>query len=82
MYFQERAGWTVLEVCAPDKPRPVAGLAVDLGTTRVVLRLIDLFSGRTLAEKAFDNPQAGIGPDILARIHHADSELVWASCRI
>jgi len=71
--FQERAFWSVLDVCATDKPRPVSGLAVDLGTTRVVMRLIDLFDGRTVAETAFDNPQAGIGPDILARIHHADS---------
>ncbi|MCK7506260.1 MAG: hypothetical protein MZV70_20790 [Desulfobacterales bacterium] len=45
---------------------------MDLGTTRVVLRLIDLATGRALGEHAFDNPQIAIGPDVLARIHHAD----------
>lgn len=52
----------------------LAGVAVDLGTTRVVLRLVDLAQQQVLAESAFDNPQAVVGPDILARIHHSDQE--------
>lgn len=74
LVFQERRSWTLLDVCPSGETFAAAGLAVDLGTTRVVLRLIDLHSGRTLTEAAFDNPQARIGPDILARIHYADSE--------
>ena len=74
LVFRERSGWTVLDVRAADAAPSAAGLAVDLGTTRVVLRLIDLYSNRTLVESAFDNPQADIGPDVLARIHHANSE--------
>jgi uncharacterized 2Fe-2S/4Fe-4S cluster protein (DUF4445 family) len=50
----------------------LAGLAVDLGTTRVVLRLVDLEQRQVLSESAFDNPQSSIGPDVLARIHYAD----------
>ena len=50
-----------------------AGLAVDLGTSRVVVRLVDLSDGRTLGETAFDNPQIAVGPDILTRIHAADA---------
>jgi uncharacterized 2Fe-2S/4Fe-4S cluster protein (DUF4445 family) len=74
LVFQERRGWTLLDICPRGETSTAAGLAVDLGTTRVVLRLIDLSSGQIQAEAAFDNPQAGIGPDILARIHHADTE--------
>ena len=66
--------WHLLEVTAAEETRTAAGLAVDLGTTRVVLRLIDLASGRILAESAFDNPQDSIGPDILARIHFTEKE--------
>jgi uncharacterized 2Fe-2S/4Fe-4S cluster protein (DUF4445 family) len=55
-----------------EDPTTIAGLAVDLGTTRVVLRLIDLGLGHTIAESAFNNPQDAVGPDILARIHYAD----------
>lgn len=51
----------------------LAGVAVDIGTTRVVMRLVDLENGSVLAEEAFDNPQIGVGPDILARIHFADT---------
>jgi uncharacterized 2Fe-2S/4Fe-4S cluster protein (DUF4445 family) len=50
-----------------------AGLAVDLGTSRVVIKLLDLETGHVLGESAFDNPQGTIGPDILVRIHFSDS---------
>ena len=71
--FRDRRRWVLTGIDAFDALRPAAGIAVDLGTTRVVLRLIDLASGRVLGEHAFDNPQITIGPDVLARIHHADS---------
>ncbi len=64
--------WTLIGVRPGNDPTPIAGLAVDLGTSRVVLRLVDLRTGNTLAENSFDNPQISIGPDILTRIHHAD----------
>jgi uncharacterized 2Fe-2S/4Fe-4S cluster protein (DUF4445 family) len=63
----------VLIHAGPDHARTVlAGLAIDLGTTRVVMRLVDLDRGNVLAETAFDNPQLTIGPDVLARIHYTD----------
>ena len=71
--FRDRHCWVLTGIDACDAPRPAAGIAMDLGTTRVVLRLIDLASGHVLGEHAFDNPQIAIGADVLARIHHADS---------
>ena len=50
----------------PSAPSPL-GLAIDLGTTRFVLQILDLTSGQILARKSFDNPQISIGPDILTR---------------
>lgn len=50
---------------------PSLGLAVDLGTTRYVLKLVDLVSGQALGSMDRANPQGGIGPDILTRIHYA-----------
>ena len=70
---REHDGFTLLDVFPAHEIRPVAGVAVDLGTTRVVMRLVDLGTGATLKETAFDNPQGSIAPDILARIHHTDS---------
>ena len=72
--FKEKQHWVLIGITdAKETPR-IAGLAIDLGTTRVVLRLLDLATGATLAESAFDNPQEKIGPDILARIHFAETK--------
>ena len=71
--FKDRHRWLVTGIAGVDEARPFAGLAVDLGTTKVVLRLLDLFDGRTLGESGFDNPQLAVGPDILARIHFAET---------
>ncbi len=72
--FREGQRWVLIGIADAKALIPIAGLAVDLGTTRVVLRLLDLITGRTLAESAFDNPQDSIGPDILTRVHFAEKE--------
>ena len=72
--FKEDQGWVLTGISDAKDASPVTGLAVDLGTTRVVLRLLDLITGGTLAESAFDNPQDSIGPDILTRVHFAEKE--------
>ncbi len=73
VFFQEPGRWTVVGLAPADDPAPPTGLAIDLGTTRLVMRLLDLVSGKTLGETAFDNPQIRFGADILSRIHHADT---------
>jgi uncharacterized 2Fe-2S/4Fe-4S cluster protein (DUF4445 family) len=72
LIFKERQCAVLIHAAAGNDPAVMAGLAVDLGTTRVVMRLLNLETRQTLAEDAFDNPQVAIGPDVLARIHHAD----------
>jgi uncharacterized 2Fe-2S/4Fe-4S cluster protein (DUF4445 family) len=47
---------------------PLRGVAVDVGTTTVVLRLFDLESGAALATQSFENPQRFAGTDVMARI--------------
>jgi uncharacterized 2Fe-2S/4Fe-4S cluster protein (DUF4445 family) len=49
---------------------PIYGLAVDLGTTTIVVYLINLETGEITAESAFENPQRFGGTDIMARIHY------------
>jgi uncharacterized 2Fe-2S/4Fe-4S cluster protein (DUF4445 family) len=48
---------------------PVHGIAMDLGTTTIVLRLIDLQTGELIAEASFENPQRFGGSDVMSRIH-------------
>lgn len=52
---------------------PLLGLAVDLGTTTVVVRLVDLESGDIRAARSFENPQRFAGSDVMARIHYDSS---------
>jgi uncharacterized 2Fe-2S/4Fe-4S cluster protein (DUF4445 family) len=63
----------LVHLTAPDDTDSLCGLAVDLGTTRVVLRIIDLRTGVHVGESVFDNPQIAVGPDVLARIHHVET---------
>ncbi|MBI9087250.1 MAG: DUF4445 domain-containing protein [Desulfobacterales bacterium] len=69
--FCDRGRWVLAGVTEVSDAAPACGMACDLGTSRVVLRLVDLATGKTLGESAFDNPQITVGPDVLARIHHA-----------
>ena len=73
VWFKDDGGNGILaHLAAPDTADTLCGLAVDLGTTRVVLRIIDLSTGAHLGESVFDNPQITVGPDVLARIHHVE----------
>lgn len=52
---------------------PIHGLAIDLGTTTVVIRLLNLETGEIIADAAFENPQRFGGAEVMSRIHY-DSE--------
>ena len=49
---------------------PIHGIAMDLGTTTVVLRLFDLETGARIADASFENPQRFGGSDVMSRIHY------------
>ncbi|MBW2607496.1 MAG: DUF4445 domain-containing protein [Deltaproteobacteria bacterium] len=72
--FRDKKRRLLIGIKSIQDPTPFAGMAVDLGTSRVALRLLDLATAKVMAESSFDNPQMAIGPDILERIHFADQE--------
>jgi uncharacterized 2Fe-2S/4Fe-4S cluster protein (DUF4445 family) len=49
---------------------PIHGLAMDLGTTTVVIRLLNLETGEVIADASFENPQRFGGSDVMARIQY------------
>ncbi len=49
------------------------GVAVDVGTTTVVAKLLGMADGRCLATEAVLNPQTQFGDDVISRIHYAQS---------
>jgi uncharacterized 2Fe-2S/4Fe-4S cluster protein (DUF4445 family) len=70
--FRDRARYVLIDLLPLKNADPVAGLAVDLGTTQISLRLIDLETRETLGAASFANPQASVGADILTRIHFSE----------
>jgi len=64
-------GGEVVAVLPPGER--LAGLAVDLGTTKLAAFLIDLTSGKTLARAGAMNPQIAYGEDVISRIAYCGS---------
>jgi uncharacterized 2Fe-2S/4Fe-4S cluster protein (DUF4445 family) len=60
-----------LNEAAEDK---IFGIAVDIGTTTVVAKLIKMTDGQCLATEAALNPQSKYGDDVISRIAYADNE--------
>ena len=49
---------------------PIHGLAMDLGTTTIVLRLFNLETGEQIADASLENPQRFGGSDVMSRIRY------------
>jgi len=49
---------------------PIYGMAMDLGTTTIVVRLLNLETGEIVADASLENPQRFGGSDVMSRIHY------------
>jgi uncharacterized 2Fe-2S/4Fe-4S cluster protein (DUF4445 family) len=72
--FKNLEGWVLVDIVEYQQDQKFLGVAADIGTTKVVIRIVDLESKKVLVEKWFDNPQIEIGPDVLSRIHYAKDQ--------
>ena len=66
-------GWQISSVESGDTTAFHYGLAADLGSTTVVMSLVDLNTGMLLGEEGCFNRQIAYGTDILTRIFHTQS---------
>jgi len=57
-----------------DSAKRILGVAVDVGTTTVVAKLIDMATGRCIATQAALNPQTRYGDDVISRITYAQTD--------
>ena len=60
--------WVVTDVESGDTTKVLYGLAVDYGSTAIIMQLIDLNSGKVISEEKEENGQVPYGTDILTRI--------------
>jgi uncharacterized 2Fe-2S/4Fe-4S cluster protein (DUF4445 family) len=58
----------------PDSADEIFGLAVDIGTTTIVVKLVALTTGQCLATQADLNPQCQYGDDVISRIAYAQTD--------
>ena len=65
------ADWVVTDVEPGDTRQHHYGLAVDYGSTTVLMQLVDMNSGAVVGEEKRVNGQAEYGTDILTRITYA-----------
>jgi uncharacterized 2Fe-2S/4Fe-4S cluster protein (DUF4445 family) len=63
-----KAGGALLVTESDDTTQALFGVAVDIGTTTLVVALIDLRDGREIAVASSLNPQARHAQDVLSRI--------------
>lgn len=61
--------WPDIDFAWNEKPAVQSyGIAVDIGTTTVVVYLEDLVSRKNISTRSFLNPQASYGADVISRI--------------
>ncbi len=61
----------ILEVESKNGIKPLQGVAVDLGSTKIALFHLDLESGQLLGMHGYMNPQISYGEDIISRLNYA-----------
>jgi len=61
----------VISIEGGDTTKQSYGLAVDLGTTKIALILVDLASGKTIDSQGIMNPQISFGEDVMSRLNYA-----------
>ena len=59
------------ETALPFEPAQGIGIAIDLGTTTLVVQAVDLATGEVLSVISGMNPQAAHGADVMSRIQFA-----------
>ena len=58
----------IISIEPRDTVENVLGLAVDLGTSKIVTHLVDLNTSKTIAIASVENPQIIYGEDVISRI--------------
>ncbi len=62
------SGWEAVNLEPGDTSGKNYGICVDLGSTTICMRLVDLSSGRTMGQVSAYNKQIDFGEDILTRV--------------
>ncbi len=70
----DRGNSTLIDIHSGRLSKKIYGLALDIGTTSLVLYLVDLENGKILGSESEYNPQIKFGEDIINRIVYANKK--------
>lgn len=65
-YFKDKKVEVLDVLKTPEKS--IYGMAIDIGTTKIVIYVVDLTTGTTVITDADENPQTIFGADVITRI--------------
>ena len=68
--IKKEYNWLITKVESGNTSKNHYGLAVDLGSTTIIMQLVDLNNGQVIAEESTFNKQIKYGEDILSRIFY------------
>jgi uncharacterized 2Fe-2S/4Fe-4S cluster protein (DUF4445 family) len=63
--------YKIIAVEPGDTTDSLAGLAIDVGTSKIVVYVVDLITGKTVGIGSIENPQVTYGEDVISRIYFA-----------
>lgn len=72
--FKKRCSSEVVGLTAGDAATPGLGLAIDVGTTSIVVYLVEMSDGTVIAATGGHNRQAACGDDVINRIVCAEKD--------
>ncbi|MFX0108337.1 MAG: ASKHA domain-containing protein, partial [Candidatus Hodarchaeota archaeon] len=71
---ESNCGHEVIALDCGDTANRCYGIAVDVGTTTIVVELVDLVKGGVIDSEASQNKQVACGEDVLARILYTEEK--------
>lgn len=72
--LQKKCSTQIVDIRPEHEAIPALGLAVDLGTTSIVVYVVDMETGNVLSAASGHNSQAACGDDIINRIVCSEKE--------
>lgn len=68
--IKKEFNWIITKIEAGNTSKSHYGLVVDLGSTTIIMQLVDLNNGQVIAQESIFNKQIRYGEDILSRIFY------------
>ena len=72
--LQKKCSSEIVDVCPVREDEKSLGMAVDLGTTSIVVYIVDMQTGEVLSAASGHNSQASCGDDVINRIVCTEKE--------